>query len=174
MARLCFHRHLWFCSQGGVLQTLPQPDTPLGRHPLPERHTHPWADTPLARNPPARHPHPRPEIPWPDTTPAWDDYCSGWYTSYWNGFLFNPNISVSLTEIPKTETPFPEGTWDQAARQELKSWRPPPPLPLRTDWLTLAYENITLPQTSFVGGKYQGVAQITLVAQSRLERVFSF
>ena len=75
-ARLCFHRHLSFCSQWGCLvDTLNR--HPLGRHPL-GRHT-PWADTqwadtprqnsprensPLGRSPPwqtlplARHPPP--------------------------------------------------------------------------------------------------------------------
>ena len=44
------------------------PWAPLGR-PLP---TPPWANTPLGRHPP----------------PPADGYCSGWYASYWNAFLF--------------------------------------------------------------------------------------
>ena len=42
-----------------------------------------------------------------------------------------------------------ERTWDQEARQEVISYRVPP----HPDRMTDASENITLPQTSFVGGK---------------------
>ena len=42
----------------------------------------------------------------------------------------------------------PEGTWDQAARQELPSYRDHP-----VNRMAHASENITLPQTSFVGSK---------------------
>ena len=31
---------------------------------------------------------------------------------------------------PGTDTPPPEGTWDQAARQEVTSYRNPPPTPV--------------------------------------------
>ena len=48
---------------------------------------------------------------------------------------------------PKTETP-QEGTWHQAARQEVISYKDPPVI------LTDASKNITLPQNSFAGGKY--------------------
>ena len=40
-----------------------------------------------------------------------------------------------------------EGTWDQTARQEVTSYRDPPPCG-QTD----TCENITLPQTLFAGG----------------------
>ena len=68
-ARLCFHRHLWFCSWGVCVE-----DTPLGRHPTcadfpPGRHPPgrqpTWADTPLGRyttcadTPNGRSPPPR-------------------------------------------------------------------------------------------------------------------
>ena len=43
-----------------------------------------------------------------------------------------------------------EGTWDQAPRQEVTSYREPPLL--WTECLTHACENITLPQTSLAGG----------------------
>ena len=49
---------------------------------------------------------------------------------------------------PGTEKP-PEGTWDQAARQEVTSYRD---LPCgQTD----TCKNITLPQTSFADGNYK-------------------
>ena len=51
--------------------------------------------------------------------------------------------------LPGTETPHPlEGTYDQAARQEMTSYRDTPQMYRMTD----ASENITLPQTSFTGG----------------------
>ena len=64
--RLCFHRHLSFCSQGGMWQTPPprqtpppQADTPSQcRHPLgryPSWQTSSWVDTPWA------------DTPWADT-----------------------------------------------------------------------------------------------------------
>ena len=64
---------------------------------------------------------------------------------------------VSLTETPIwTETPLDrdpsEGTWDQAARQEVTSYRDP-----TVNRMTDASKNITLPQTSFAGGKKDDV-----------------
>ena len=53
-ARLCFHRLLWFCSQGGGgvgavwHRYLPQGDTPLCRHPSGQT---PPGQTPLGRSP---------------------------------------------------------------------------------------------------------------------------
>ena len=45
--------------------------------------------------------------------------------------------------------PPPEGTWDQAARQEMTLYRDPlSPVNRMTD----ASKNITLPKTSFAGG----------------------
>ena len=50
---------------------------------------------------------------------------------------------------PATETPL-QGTWDQAARQEVTWYRNlPPPMDRMTD----TNENNTLPQTSFASGK---------------------
>ena len=43
------------------------------------------------------------------------------------------------------------GTWDQAARQEVASYRDPPSVNRMTD----GSENITLAQTTFAGGKYR-------------------
>ena len=54
-AKLCFHRCLWFCSQGvgGVPNSpLPWADTPRQTHP-PRLTPHFWADTPLPRQPPS-------------------------------------------------------------------------------------------------------------------------
>ena len=48
---------------------------------------------------------------------------------------------------PETETT-PEGTWDQAVRQEVTSYRNPHPV----NRMTHASENVVLPQTSFAGG----------------------
>ena len=48
---------------------------------------------------------------------------------------------------PETETPL-EGTWDQAAREEVTSYRDPLPV----DRITDASKNVTLPQTSFALG----------------------
>ena len=55
---------------------------------------------------------------------------------------------------PGTENPL-EGAWEQAARQEVTSYRDSPPRPPWAEWLTHACENITLPQTSFAGGNEQ-------------------
>ena len=54
-----------------------------------------------------------------------------------------------LTEMHPRQRPSPplEGTWDQAANQEVASYRDHP-----VDRMTDASENITLPQTSFAGG----------------------
>ena len=55
-ARLCFHRRVWFCSQGGVCLSACW-DTPLGsRHPWAEP---PWSRHPLEQTPPGRR-HPPP------------------------------------------------------------------------------------------------------------------
>ena len=50
-------------------------------------------------------------------------------------------------QYPPPDKDPPEGTRDQAARQEVTSYRDPPPDRMRDD-----SENITLPQTSFVDG----------------------
>ena len=89
--RLCFHKRLSFCLQGGLADT--PPDTPWADTPwadtlwanIPPRQTPPpWADTPRA-DIPTRQTHP----PWADTPrqtppgrhPPGDDHC-------WNAFLF--------------------------------------------------------------------------------------
>ena len=54
---------------------------------------------------------------------------------------------------PETETS-PQGTWNQAARQEVALYSDPLPPPV--DRMTDISKNITLPQTSFVGGNYIG------------------
>ena len=76
--RLCFHRHLSFCSRGGghaLGQTPPSWQTPSPGQRSPGRHTH-WADTPRA------------DTPWADT-PSPHGLCSGRYASYWNAFLLS-------------------------------------------------------------------------------------
>ena len=82
-----------------------------------------------------------------------------------------PGEGVSVRETPRrnmgpaTETPQkehgtrdrpPGRTWDQQPTGSDIIQRPPPSC--GQNWLTHACENITLPQTSFAGGKY---AQIT-------------
>ena len=65
-ARLCFHRRLWFCSQGGCVSQYA-----LGK-------THPSrADTPTCVIQHAL-----------GQTPSPDGHCNGRYASYWNAFLF--------------------------------------------------------------------------------------
>ena len=44
--------------------------------------TPPWADTPPGRHLPGQ------------TLPPPNGYCCGWYTSYWNAFLFHTRLSV--------------------------------------------------------------------------------
>ena len=66
------------------------------------------------------------------------------------------------TETPPGQRPPGEGTWDQAARQEVTSYSPP-----CSEWLAHASENITLPQTSFAGGnkhyvKYLGLDSVKM------------
>ena len=58
-------------------------------------YTPPWADTPLGRHTPGRHPLSRPTPPVADTSseqtsfpPPRDGHCNGLYASYWNAFLF--------------------------------------------------------------------------------------
>ena len=61
-----------------------------GRHPpvqcmlgyTPPGQTPPWADNPQADTPWVD------THPWADTPHIADGYCSGWYPSYWNAFLF--------------------------------------------------------------------------------------
>ena len=43
---------------------------------------------------------------------------------------------------------------EHGSRQPDKKWHHTDPPPIWTEWLTHASENITLPQTSFAGGKY--------------------
>ena len=63
-ARLCFHRHVWFCSQGGSAPVHAGINPPQSRHPPPE------ADTPQSRHPPrSRHP-PEADTPLEQTSRA--------------------------------------------------------------------------------------------------------
>ena len=88
-ARLCFHRHLSFCSQGG--QTLGRPPTPQADPPPPGRHppgqtlpgqTPPGQTPPVGRHTPGRH-LPWTDTPWADTplgrhplpSACWDTQC---------------------------------------------------------------------------------------------------
>ena len=65
-ARLCFYRHVWFCSQGGCL-----PQCMLGYHTPRSRHP-PWKQTPPGgRHPPEQTP-PRSRTPWRQTPPGAD------------------------------------------------------------------------------------------------------
>ena len=69
-------------------------------------------------------------------------------------------------ELGTRDRDLPERTLDQAARQEVTSYREP--LPPWTEWLTDRCKNITLPQTSFAGGKnllsfLQGDLEVTYV-----------
>ena len=52
----------------------------------------------------------------------------------------------SLSGRPPVDRDPPEGTWDQAARQKVTSYREP--FPLWTEWLTDRCKNITFPQLS--------------------------
>ena len=87
--------------------TPPWADTPLVRHP-PHLGRYPLGryppgQTPLGRHPLGKHPlgrHPslgrRPIVRHPQGDPPFRYYgiwtTSGWYTSYWNAYLFCPNI----------------------------------------------------------------------------------
>ena len=64
---------------------------------------------------------------------------------------------------PGTENPL-EWTWDQAARQEVASYRDLPPPP-QVNRMTDASENIPLPQTSFAGGKNDFMSTIAIPCQ---------
>ena len=59
----------------------PEQTPPRSRHTPPEQ-TPPWSRPPRSRHPPEQTP-PRAD------TPQRDGHCCGWYTSYWNAFLFN-------------------------------------------------------------------------------------
>ena len=112
-ARLCFHRCLSFCSQGGGLYpSMHWADPPGQKYPL-GRNT-PWAGTPPGRHPPGQIPliqcmlgytHTLPSACWDTHTPANcmlgytpppGGYCSGWYISYWNVFLSRKNFAPPL------------------------------------------------------------------------------
>ena len=63
-ARLCFHRHVWFCSRGALPQCM------LGYHTPREQTPPPRADTPQRRA-------------------CWEIRSMRWrYASYWNAILF--------------------------------------------------------------------------------------
>ena len=69
---------------------------------------------------------------------------------------------------PGTETPL-EGTWDQTAKQELTSYRD---LPM--DRMTDTCKNITLPQTSFAGGKYYKITPLLQMSPSLSDSEWAF
>ena len=79
-------------------------------------------------------------------------YLSRLLISVYNILLQQESVPVGcippvLQRPPWTDSPNPqEGTWDQADRQEVASYRDPPG---RTD----TCKNITLPQTLFTSGK---------------------
>ena len=88
LRRLCFHRPVSVCPQGGVCHTSPWSDTPwtdtpwsdtpvLGRHPS-------WADTPVLGRHPSSADTPLGQTPpWADTTPPLAvRSTSGRYASY--------------------------------------------------------------------------------------------
>ena len=58
---------------------------------------------------------------------------------------------TSLGQRPRLERDPLEGTWDQAADRKWHDIETPP-----VDKMTDICNSITLPQTSFVGGKYTG------------------
>ena len=117
-------------------------------------------------------------------------HSSGMRTAHFSGRRVGRGVCVPFTETPLSqrspfhrdplhrdlhsqrspwrETPlggrhFPtEGTWDQAARKEVTSYRDPPHPPLWTEWLTHACENIILPKTSFAGGNYPWIELCTV------------
>ena len=64
-----------------------------------------------------------------------------------------PDRDPLWTETPLDRKTPPEVTWDQAARQEVRSDIIQGP-PLWTDQLTHACENITLPQTYELNAKH--------------------
>ena len=81
----------------------------MGRHTPPGQT--PPGQTPPGQTPPRQTPPlgihtPRADTPPPGQTPPWvaprDGYCSGWYASYWNGFL----LILFLLETFIGQTPF--------------------------------------------------------------------
>ena len=85
-ARLCFHRHLSFCSQGGGGCVADTPNQTLPPGHTPQADT-PWTDTPRADTPLAQC-----MLGYPPPTGG---HCSGRYASYWNAFLFNCSLFKS-------------------------------------------------------------------------------
>ena len=76
------------------------PSKHWGRHPLPGQT--PQADNPPRQTPP-RQALPGQTPPWannpPGQTPPTDGYCSGWYASYWNAFLFRYACTTIYTAV---------------------------------------------------------------------------
>ena len=87
----------------------------------------------------------------------------------WRHFILH---WVKLTTKTFVHTPPPkhraspprEGTWDQVARMEVTSYKDPPPPPTM-DRMTDICKNITLPQTSFAGGKYTRYSRMFVVTE---------
>ena len=67
---------------------------------------------------------------------------------------------------PPRQTPL-VGTWDQAAKQEVTSYKDPLPS-LWTEWLTHTCENIILPQTSFAGSNNRNCAKVLKLVVARI------
>ena len=101
-----------------------------GRHPqLAGRHPPPQADTPWhADTPPWQA-----DTPPGGQTPPWqaethspsDSYCSGWYASYWNAFLFNfcsffNSISLKLTKFSTNLFYEKEASLDEDTHKEIR------------------------------------------------------
>ena len=89
-ARLYFHRHLSFCSQGGMYPSMHWADTPPPRAhtPLPG-HTPSWVDTPPGR-------HPLHSACWDTRPPPRRGHCSGRYASYWDALLLAASFQILI------------------------------------------------------------------------------
>ena len=78
------------------------PHCMLGYTPLPDQKQTPPRDQRQADPPPPRTKGRRSPPPGPKADPQGDDYCCGWYASYWNGLLF------SVVSVPvSAPVPFP-------------------------------------------------------------------
>ena len=135
---------------------------PLSRHP-PFQSRHPQSRHPPEQTPPTPQPpwsrHPPGQIPLnfplgcepgpdPPKLPPW---LWAWTRSPSNSPL---GVGLKTCKACWDTTPLEtccKACWDTTCNA---CWDSTPPLPLWTEFLTHASENITLPQTSFGGGKY--------------------
>ena len=78
-----------FCSQvGGLPHCMLGYKPPRTRPPPGSRHPPQGADTPKDQKPPVTRQPPRPDTS-PQSSACWEMWAtSGWYTSYWNAYLF--------------------------------------------------------------------------------------